>query len=165
MSKRFKWSIKIVCLFVVLTGLLFNGPLVDLHKKVVADNFNRDLKPYKSAVVSPQPPIEGEISKVVIPKLKLSFDSNELMLSADIVNQFSNLLVQTDKTMPAIELAPGDRVYIFTANGHRFIYQFEKDISKTDTTSFIDRASLSLMLQFYNYDYKTILSFNLVEAQ
>lgn len=164
MVKRFKWSIKIVCLFMALTCLLFNRPLVDLHKRAVAENFNHGLIPYKLPAASPQPSIEGQISQVVVPKWELSLDASELRVSANIVNQSSNLLIQTDKSAPDTELAPGDRVYIFTANGHRFIYQFEKDIPKADAAE-MGHISSSLMLQFYSDDPDSVLLFKLVEAQ
>lgn len=180
MVKRLKWSIKISCLFLILAGLWLNEPLAGLYKKTVAENFKHDLAPYQITAESVKLPISGQITQLIVPKLRANLDANQLHVATKpwscalwqqqgsnplVNNQSGNVAIESAEFIRVADLVTGDPAYIFTDNGHRFVYRFKITISTAENFSIPDYGSPTMIVQSCSGNEMNLMLFELTEAQ
>lgn len=183
-KKRFLWCVKIGCLFLLVGGLIFNGPLLFAYKRAVAENLERGLKP-RPRVVTARSYVSGRVASVEVPQYSLSakIDDGDVIVgkldclnygvptnnSKLIDNQSGNFVVGSfgpSELFRLADLAPGTLAQVKLDNGQLFEYKFRAAITDTDGGVVAPEHSPPMLtLQRCKGSSTESLVFDLVEAK
>lgn len=192
MNKKILWYLKIAGLALLVGGLLFSGPLLEAHKKAIAQNYAHNLQPVRPLTNRAAARTEGVPVAINLPHQSIHLAvakgffnaSNQTWTlsndkayfatpSALANNQGGNTFIYGHDIAAVFlrlnDVKNGDMAQVTTDNGHLFTYQFRTwyETSPTDVAIFAYNGPPILTLQTCSgiwSENRKMLVFDLVEA-